>query len=135
MREAVALAEAVHGQEKTVGLMEIIQTDWMSSEHSDCGNMDPDDFKKHREQQIGFNKGWEVRKLSWRARKVRLHLNPLPMPLTQFVSLSACIFTCESCSMTKAPQVLPPYARRKAPSFGPHVSCVPQATLTTGCLL
>lgn len=71
MRTAVALAEAAQGRENTVGYMEIIHTDWMSSEHSDCGKMDPMDFKRYRQQKIGSNSGWEVRTLRWRAKKVR----------------------------------------------------------------
>jgi hypothetical protein len=44
-------------------------SDYMSSEHSDPGNVPIEQFKVHRQKFIGNNKGWEVRRLEWRSRK------------------------------------------------------------------
>jgi hypothetical protein len=68
----VVKARALFGAEAIVGLEHLILTDWQSSEHSSDGAMTPEAFKTHRENHIGHNKGVEVRRLQWRAKKVRL---------------------------------------------------------------
>lgn len=70
MRQMVPEAEAHLGKENVAGYYEIIHSDWMSSDHSDCGDADPNEFKKHRESKIGGNRGWETRTLVWRSKKV-----------------------------------------------------------------
>ncbi|KDR71327.1 hypothetical protein GALMADRAFT_144016 [Galerina marginata CBS 339.88] len=69
-REGAQLFRKAYGLDKTEGVDELIQTDWMPSEHSDCGNMSPDSFERHRFNKIGGNAGWEERDLLWRSSKL-----------------------------------------------------------------
>ncbi|KAJ3562762.1 hypothetical protein NP233_g9373 [Leucocoprinus birnbaumii] len=67
-RQAVGLLKA-HGTTNLEGVEEVILTDWMSSEHSDCGNVSITEWKRHCSHQIGKvqGKSLEVCKLAWRA--------------------------------------------------------------------
>lgn len=62
---------AEYGAENAVGLKELVVAEWMSSEHSDCGNADQSDWDKIRDATKGCGRNaLEVRKLEWRSRKV-----------------------------------------------------------------
>lgn len=63
-------AQALFGAEAVVGLEQLILTDWQSSEHSSAGSMTPAAFRSHHIKHIGHNKGVEVCRLQWRAKKV-----------------------------------------------------------------
>ncbi|KAG6819709.1 hypothetical protein H0H93_009403 [Arthromyces matolae] len=80
MRQNIQGFEDLYGKTKTVGLREIIHTDYMSSEHSDCGNVSNDVYTAHRASKIGggMTNGFEIRRPEWRSKQmnrvyVRLH--------------------------------------------------------------
>jgi hypothetical protein len=60
----------MHGEANTVGDYDAIQTDDMSSEHSDCGNVPKAEFDAHRKQSGGGDHGLEVRPKKWPSRWV-----------------------------------------------------------------
>ncbi|KAJ7429248.1 hypothetical protein B0H11DRAFT_1945453 [Mycena galericulata] len=47
-RKAIPKFQEIHGEENTVGAYDVVQTDDMSSEHSDCGNVERTVFETHR---------------------------------------------------------------------------------------
>ncbi|KII93304.1 hypothetical protein PLICRDRAFT_386169 [Plicaturopsis crispa FD-325 SS-3] len=61
---------AFYGEEETVGLEDLIQTDWMSSEHDDPGNVTVEQWKQHRLDHNGGTNGIEVRKEGWRSKQL-----------------------------------------------------------------
>lgn len=61
---------ATYGEEATVGLWESIQTDYMSSEHSDSGAATKEEWDTVRKSQDAGDNAWEIRKLDWRSQKV-----------------------------------------------------------------
>ncbi|KAG6850072.1 hypothetical protein H0H93_001422 [Arthromyces matolae] len=80
MRQNIQGFEDLYDKTKTVGLREIIHTDYMSSEHSDCGNVSIDEYTAHRASKIGggMTNGFEIRRPEWRSKQmnrvyVRLH--------------------------------------------------------------
>ncbi|KAF7363430.1 hypothetical protein MSAN_00998800 [Mycena sanguinolenta] len=73
-REAVERFCEIHGEQNTEGAYEAIQTDDMSSEHSDCGNVPKDVFEAHRKRSGGGDNGWEVRRKLWRSGWFNLYL-------------------------------------------------------------
>lgn len=54
-----------------MGLDALVQTDYMSSEHSDAGNVSAVDYAKHRTKMISSGCGLEVRRPEWRSAKVK----------------------------------------------------------------
>ncbi|KAF7348323.1 hypothetical protein MSAN_01786100 [Mycena sanguinolenta] len=86
LRRAVDRFREIHGKENTVGDYDAIQTDDMSSEHSDCGNVPQDVFKAHRKRSGGGEQGWEVRPKNWHSRFLKLyyaHLKTISRQLCQ----------------------------------------------------
>ena len=61
---------AEYGEEHTVGLEQVVLTDYMSSEHSDAGVIDPNEFAQHRRRNGGGDNGWEIRRERWRSEQV-----------------------------------------------------------------
>jgi hypothetical protein len=61
----------IHGEDNTVGDYDAIQTDDMSSEHSDCGKTTQAAFTAHRKSAGGGDSGWEVRPKHWHSTWVR----------------------------------------------------------------
>ena len=59
----------MYGDEHTVGLEEIIRTDYMSSEHSDEGVIGKAEFTQHRDLH-GGESAFEVRREMWRSAQV-----------------------------------------------------------------
>ncbi|KAF8959439.1 hypothetical protein BDZ97DRAFT_1394586 [Flammula alnicola] len=75
VREGAQVLKKHYGAEATENVESAIHTDWMPSEHSDCGNMTPASFDAHRLTHIGHNAGWEVHDLLWRSKSlVKLYL-------------------------------------------------------------
>ncbi|KAF8057436.1 hypothetical protein FPV67DRAFT_1677230 [Lyophyllum atratum] len=70
LRQQVPTFRAIYGEEDTVGVDELVVTDYMSSEHSDPGNVSLADWQKHRKKFIQSNNGFEVRKLRWRSAQL-----------------------------------------------------------------
>ncbi|KAJ7506319.1 hypothetical protein B0H11DRAFT_2327369 [Mycena galericulata] len=64
-RKAIPKFQEIHGEENTVGAYDVVQTDDMSSEHSDCGNVERTVFETHRRKVGGGEHGWEIRKKHW----------------------------------------------------------------------
>ncbi|KAJ7510582.1 hypothetical protein B0H11DRAFT_2215342 [Mycena galericulata] len=64
-RKAIPKFRETHGEENTVGDYDAVQTDDMSSEHSNCGNVGHTAFEAHRRKAGGGENGWEVRKKRW----------------------------------------------------------------------
>ena len=56
---------AVYGEEKTVGLEEVILTDYISSKHSDPGVFSVEEYRKYQHQNGGGCTGLEIRKEEW----------------------------------------------------------------------
>ncbi|KAJ7091057.1 hypothetical protein C8R44DRAFT_891747 [Mycena epipterygia] len=72
-RKAVPRFRELHGEENTVGDYDAIQTDDMSSEHSDCGKVTRSVFEAHRKKAGGGDNGWEVRKKHWHSSWLDLY--------------------------------------------------------------
>jgi len=53
-----------------VGLQQIVLTDYMSSEHSDNGEVDDVEYAAHRRQNGGSDSALEIRREMWRSEKV-----------------------------------------------------------------
>ncbi|KAJ7739014.1 hypothetical protein B0H16DRAFT_1465562 [Mycena metata] len=71
-RQAVKKFREIHGEANTVGDYDAIQTDDMSSDHSDCGKVPKAEFEAHRKQAGGGDHGWEGRAKKWCSHKLRL---------------------------------------------------------------
>ena len=56
-----------------MGLEQIVLTDYMSSEHSDAGAVDPIKYAEHRRRSGGGDNGWEIRREKWRLPNVSCH--------------------------------------------------------------
>ena len=68
LQDVVPVFRQRYGQEKTVGTMDLIHTDWMSDEHSDYGDMSQSDWDAHRDAQGGGD--LEVCPKAWRSDSV-----------------------------------------------------------------
>lgn len=55
----------------TAGGAALLDTDWQSDEHSDCGNVPQDEWDRMREEVGGSKDAFEVRTLRWRSHEVR----------------------------------------------------------------
>ncbi|KAJ7090606.1 hypothetical protein C8R44DRAFT_891783 [Mycena epipterygia] len=73
-RLAIPRFREIHGEDNTVGDYELVLTDDMSSERSDCGNVSKSTFNAHRKAAGGGEYGWEVRKKPWRSSWFELYL-------------------------------------------------------------
>jgi len=71
-RKAIPKFRAQYGEENTVGLESLIHTDYQSSEHSDNGAVDEDEYKEHRRHQGAGDYGLERRREEWRSSLVSL---------------------------------------------------------------
>ncbi|KAJ3500581.1 hypothetical protein NLJ89_g9731 [Agrocybe chaxingu] len=74
MRRQIPAFRAAYGEEETVGVDELVLTDWISSEYSDNegGAATQEDFDTHRNAAIGIgNEGWEVRRMAWKSKALR----------------------------------------------------------------
>jgi hypothetical protein len=60
-----------YGEANCVGLDSVINTDYMSSEHSDSGEMEPHVFAQFRQENGGGTDGLEIHRLMWRSNRVR----------------------------------------------------------------
>ena len=58
-----------YGDEYTVGLEDLVKTDYMSSEHSDAGAIDEIEYTQHQHQHGGDN-AFEIRREVWRSEQV-----------------------------------------------------------------
>ncbi|KAF8181109.1 hypothetical protein K438DRAFT_1767957 [Mycena galopus ATCC 62051] len=67
-RRAVPRFREKFGEEQTIGDIAAIQTDYMSSERSDCGNVEPAVFNAHRTKSGGGEHGWATRQKAWHSR-------------------------------------------------------------------
>ncbi|KAJ7429445.1 hypothetical protein B0H11DRAFT_1944868 [Mycena galericulata] len=72
-RKAIPKFQEIHGEENTVGAYDVVQTDDMSSEHSDCGNVERTVFETHRRKVGGGEHGWEIRKKHWHSTWLNLY--------------------------------------------------------------
>ncbi|KAK7008316.1 hypothetical protein R3P38DRAFT_3324901 [Favolaschia claudopus] len=72
-RRAVPKFRETFGEANTVGDYEIIQTDDMSSERSDCGEIDPATFSVHRFKSGGGENGWAIRPKAWQSSWLKLY--------------------------------------------------------------
>jgi hypothetical protein len=70
---------AEYGEEHTVGLSDIVATDFMSSEHSDEGVVDKVEYAQNRRQH--GDDAFEIRREMWRSEQVS-HYNMSPRPIT-----------------------------------------------------
>ncbi|KAJ7023307.1 hypothetical protein C8F04DRAFT_1271496 [Mycena alexandri] len=61
-----------YGPEATAGAAEILLADYLSSEHSDCGEANKENWDAHRAKKGGGTNGLEVRDKVWRAKQVKL---------------------------------------------------------------
>jgi hypothetical protein len=82
LRKHIPAFREAHGQENTVGLEEIVLTNYMSSEHSDPGNVDAETFNRYRYKNGGGSSGLEIRKVAWRSRMVHLNIGAWNMKYT-----------------------------------------------------
>ncbi|KAJ6514474.1 hypothetical protein C8R47DRAFT_1206819 [Mycena vitilis] len=73
-RKTVPKLREVHGEENTVGDYDMIHTTDMSSEHSDCGNVNQTVFQAYRQGAGGGEGGWEVRRKHYRSSWLNLYL-------------------------------------------------------------
>ncbi|KAJ7864718.1 hypothetical protein B0H13DRAFT_1898964 [Mycena leptocephala] len=62
-RAALSRFRQIHGEDNTVGDYDAIQTDDMSSEHSDCGKATQAVFTAHRKSAGGGDSGWEAHRV------------------------------------------------------------------------
>ena len=53
-----------------MGLEQVILTDYMSSEHSDNGEVHEPEYAAHRRQSGGGETGLEIRREMWRSEQV-----------------------------------------------------------------
>ncbi|KAF8155107.1 hypothetical protein K438DRAFT_1987178 [Mycena galopus ATCC 62051] len=72
-RRAVPRFREKFGEEQTIGDIAAIQTDYMSSERSDCGNVEPAVFNAHRTKSGGGEHGWATRQKAWHSRWLNLY--------------------------------------------------------------
>ena len=70
-RQAVTEFKSRYGDEKTVGVEEVLQSDYMSSEHSDIGEVPEAEWNAHRDAQ-GHGLSLEIRTKEWRSEPVSL---------------------------------------------------------------
>jgi hypothetical protein len=70
LRKAVPEFREKYGEAATVGAEEWILEEFMPSEHSDCGEVDPEVFQNHMKAMGGGKNGWEVRPKAWHSEKV-----------------------------------------------------------------
>ncbi|KAI0070304.1 hypothetical protein K474DRAFT_1713445 [Panus rudis PR-1116 ss-1] len=66
-RRAIPKFRAKYGDENTVGIEQLIETDYQSSDASDCGNATEESFNEHRKANGGGTQGLETRRLEWRS--------------------------------------------------------------------
>ena len=57
--KAIPQFRAQYGEENTVGLESLIHTDYQSSEHSDNGIVEEEEYKEHRRRQGAGDYGLE----------------------------------------------------------------------------
>jgi hypothetical protein len=69
---------AEYGEEHTVGLSDIVATDFMSSEHSDEGVIDKIEYAQHRCQH-GGDDAFEIRREMWRSEQVSRYCQVLTL--------------------------------------------------------
>jgi hypothetical protein len=67
LRRQIPAFRDAYGDEQTVGLEQVILTDYMSSEHSDPGVVPVEEYKKYQCQHGGGSTGLEIRKEEWRS--------------------------------------------------------------------
>ncbi|KAJ7277644.1 hypothetical protein C8J57DRAFT_1222445 [Mycena rebaudengoi] len=60
-----------YGEEATAGADEWLLAEFLPSEHSDCGEADPEAFKKYKQKMGGGCNGLEVRPKAWHGMKYR----------------------------------------------------------------
>ncbi|KAG6906870.1 hypothetical protein DXG01_011606, partial [Tephrocybe rancida] len=72
LRKQIDKFEKKYGAEEMAGLREIVHSEWMSSEHSDCGDASPDKYADHHAKQLGggMTRGLELRKPEWRSSEL-----------------------------------------------------------------
>ena len=73
-RQQVGPFREKYGGTTTVGLEQIILTDYMSSEHSDPGKIDKDRYAAHRRRSGGGDNGLEIRRDLWHSSRVGVYL-------------------------------------------------------------
>ncbi len=62
--------KAKYGEDVTVGLEELVQTDWQSSECSDSGEVAEQEWLEFRKSHGGDPNGLEIRRKVWRSTQV-----------------------------------------------------------------
>ncbi|KAI0069571.1 hypothetical protein K474DRAFT_1751280 [Panus rudis PR-1116 ss-1] len=67
LRKAVPLFRAKYGEDETVGLEQLIHADYQSSEHSEGGESNVDEFQKYRKEHGGSDDGLEICREQWRS--------------------------------------------------------------------
>lgn len=71
-REGIEAFVAEYGEEHCVGLEDLMVTDWMSSEHSDSGEVDKAEWEAIRRMNKECGRhALEIRKREFRSHKVR----------------------------------------------------------------
>jgi|HubBroStandDraft_1064217.scaffolds.fasta_scaffold288651_2 hypothetical protein len=69
-QQAIEAFQKKYGAENTVGLEQIILTDYMSSEHSDDGLVDQGEYAQHCRAMGGGDNGLEIRREKWQSARV-----------------------------------------------------------------
>ncbi|KAJ7668559.1 hypothetical protein DFH06DRAFT_1321801 [Mycena polygramma] len=72
LRAGLVELRKVYGEENTVGAEEVLVADYLSSEHSDCGQAEPKKFEAHILKMGGGTHGLEVRAKAWHAKETRM---------------------------------------------------------------
>lgn len=74
---------AEYGEEHRESANALIETDWMSDEHSDCGDASEALWNAHRDRHSRCGKNaLELRKLQWRSPQVSVVVTNLTTSLT-----------------------------------------------------
>ena len=72
MRRAVDAFKALYGAAACVGIENLCNSDWQSSDHSDVGQASQEVWNEFRDKAAAGRKGLETRRLEWRSTKVCL---------------------------------------------------------------
>ncbi|KAJ7138077.1 hypothetical protein C8R44DRAFT_728244 [Mycena epipterygia] len=70
LRKGVDILIEKHGEEATVGAYELVLTDYMSSEHSDCGELTKAEWEEHKKLMGGGS--LETRQKAWLSKNARI---------------------------------------------------------------
>jgi hypothetical protein len=69
-RQQINAFQNEYGESTMVGLEQIVLTDYMSSEHSDNGEINEYEYARHHRQSGGGENGLEIRREMWCSEQV-----------------------------------------------------------------